>query len=81
LRLNPLPHAPSALPGGEWIYYHVSREGAAWQDVQSSQTLAMRLRDELVQNRELLQGSRDLVVNSRGKQATLQFSLFAVPKS
>jgi type VI secretion system protein ImpJ len=81
LRLNPLPRAPTALPGGDWVYYHVSREGAAWQDVQSSQTLAMRLRDELVQNRDSLQGSRDLVVLSRGKQATLQFALFAVPKT
>lgn len=81
LRLSPLPQAPSALPGGEWIYYHVTREGAAWQDVQTSQTLAMRLRDELVQHRELLEGSRDLTVSSRGKQATLQFALFAVPKS
>lgn len=79
LRLTPLPHPPRALPAHEWIYYQVTRDGAAWQDVLSTQTLAMRYREELLHNRDNLQGSKDIVVNWRGKLATLQFALFAVP--
>jgi len=81
LRLTPLPHPPRALPAHEWIYYQVTRDGAAWQDVLGTQTLAMRFRDELLHNRDNLQGSKDIIVNWRGKLATLQFALFAVPKA
>jgi type VI secretion system protein ImpJ len=80
LRLTPLPQAPRALPRGrDWIYYDVSRGNAAWRDVLETQTLAMRLKDTLIVNREELPGQRKLVVSVGGKQAALQFALFAVP--
>jgi len=70
-----------ALPSrGEWIYYEVDRKDSpAWRDVQETQSLAMRLKDTLIVNLDRLQGERRLVVSLRGKRATLQFSLFAVP--
>lgn len=80
LQMTPLPQAPRALRlGGDWIYYQVDRQGAAWQDVLQTQTLAMRLKDSLIVNREELAGQRSLVVAIAGRQTTLQFALFAVP--
>ena len=80
LQLVPLPQAPRALPSaGGWLYYEVTRGNAAWKDVQATQTLAMRFKEELISNLDTLSGQRDLVVNARGKQVVLQVALFAVP--
>jgi type VI secretion system protein ImpJ len=70
-----------ALPSRrDWIYFEVDRKDSpAWRDVQETQTLAMRLKDALIVNRDRLQGERQLVVALRGKRAALQFALFAVP--
>ena len=80
LHMTPLERAPRALPpSGDWVYYEVSRLGAAWKDVLETQTLAMRLKDSLIVNRDSLSGNRRLVVSARGKQSPLEFALFAVP--
>jgi type VI secretion system protein ImpJ len=81
LRLVPVDRTIRALPARqEWIYYEVDRKDApAWRDVQETQTLAMRLKDSLIVNRDRLQGSRHLIVQVHGKQAKLEFALFAVP--
>ena len=81
LQLTPLPQAPRALPPrGDWSYYEVSRQNAAWKDVLETQTLAMRLKDTLIANRDRLQGERKLAVALGDRQAELQFALFAVPR-
>ncbi len=80
IHLTPLPQAPRALPPGrDWLFFEVSRDNAAWKDVLETETLAMRLKDTLIVNRNELQGQRKLVVTVSGKQAALQFALFAVP--
>ena len=80
LDLVPLERAPRALPERkEWIYYQVTRGNAAWKDVQETQTLAMRLKDSLIENRDRLQGHREIIVSWRGRHLALQFALFAVP--
>jgi type VI secretion system protein ImpJ len=81
LELRPLDRPIRALPSQpDWLYYEVSRnEGQAWRDVQTTQTLAMRLRDSLITNIDRLQGERQLVINNRGRNFPLQFALFAVP--
>jgi type VI secretion system protein ImpJ len=80
LQLVPLDRSPRALPAQRnWLFYQVSRQNAAWKDVQETQTLAMRLKDSLIVNRDTLSGERKLIVQTRGKQAELQFALFAVP--
>jgi type VI secretion system protein ImpJ len=79
LQLLPLDRTPRALPGRGWIYYEVTRQNAAWRDVQSTQTLAMRFRDSLVVNRNDPSEERTLIVNYRGTRIGLQFALFAVP--
>ncbi len=81
LQLMPVDRVIRALPAQrDWIYYEVDRKDTpAWRDVQETQTLAMRLKDSLILNRDRLQGERRLAVNFRGRRATLQFALFAVP--
>ena len=81
LRLLPLEQAPRALPTSKnCVFYEVSRGNAAWKDVQETQTLAMRLKDSLILNRDSLQGERTLQVMYTQKKANLQFALFAVPQ-
>lgn len=81
LQLTPLERTVRALPAGQdWIYYEVPRKDVpAWRDVQLTQTLAVRLRDSLISNLDRLQGERQIVVSSRGRQVPLEFALFAVP--
>jgi type VI secretion system protein ImpJ len=81
LQLEPLQRTIRALPAlSDWLFYEVSRnESPAWQDVQVTQTLAMRLKDSLIVNQDRLQGEQRLVVNTNGRHATLEFALFAVP--
>jgi type VI secretion system protein ImpJ len=81
LQMTMLDRPVRALPARpEWMYYEVSRRDApAWRDVQSTQTLAMRLRDSLIMNQDRLQGERQLVVKVGGRNVPLQFALFAVP--
>ncbi len=81
LQLVPVDHAIRALPARkDWLYYEISRDdSAAWRDVQQTQTLALRLRDSLIVNREQLAGKRQIVVTRRGKSVPLEFALFAVP--
>ncbi|HEY5313306.1 MAG TPA: type VI secretion system baseplate subunit TssK [Pirellulales bacterium] len=70
-----------ALPSStDWVFYEVVRKDAsAWRDVQETQTLAMRLKDSMIVNRDRLQGQRQLVVSVNGRQVGLEFALFAVP--
>lgn len=80
LRLADVDRTPAALPNNKgWIYYQVTRQNAAWRDVQLTQTLGMRFRDKLVLNRDDPSDSRTLLVSYRGKRIPLQFALFAVP--
>ncbi len=80
LHIRPLSQAPRALPPRrDWLYFEVSRDNVAWRDVLETQTLAMRLTDSLIVNRDKLQGERNIVVTVGGKHVNLQFALFAVP--
>jgi len=82
VQLAPVERVVRALPvRQDWIYYEVvRRDTPAWRDVQQTQTLAVRLKDSLILNRESLQGEKQLVVSAGGKRTTLQFALFAVPE-
>jgi type VI secretion system protein ImpJ len=84
LRLEPLDRPIHALPGKkDWIYYEVVRDdspGSAWNDVVQTQTLAMRLKDSLILNKDRLQGEKEMIVAARGRKVELQFALFAIPQ-
>ena len=80
LQMQQLDHVVRALPNRpDWVYYEVAKEGPAWRDVQETQSLGMRFKDELLANRDHLQGNRTVVVQRRGRKIELQFALFAVP--
>jgi type VI secretion system protein ImpJ len=80
LQLVPMERTPRALPSSqEWIYYEIGRGNAAWKDVFETQSLAMRLKDTLIVNRDNLQGKDKMIVSYRGQNIPLQFALFAVP--
>ena len=81
IQLTPLKQAPRALPPRDDVsYYRVTRGNAAWNDVLQTETLAMRLEQSLIANRNDLQGKRKLVVSIERKEYPLQFALFAVPR-
>ena len=72
---------PRALPvRGPWVFYQVTRSGAAWKDVENSKTLAMRFSTTLIKNLSELPGQKKLVVQEKGKpqDVTLEFTLFAL---
>ena len=81
LQLATLRHSVRALPAhSDWVFYEVDRnDSPAWRDVQETQTLAMRLKDSLIENQDRLQGEESLVVNWDGRNVTIQFALFAIP--
>jgi type VI secretion system protein ImpJ len=79
LQLVPQEPAPKELPATDRIFFEVTRSGDAWQDVLVTQTLAMRYKDALVDNRETLEGQEKLVIHVPPKKVELQFGLFVVP--
>lgn len=81
LILSPVDRPIRALPSSqEWMFYEVPRkDNPAFRDVEETQTLAMRLKDSLIENKGQLQGERHLTVNVRGRRTPLEFALFAVP--
>lgn len=82
VQLTPVERAVGALPVlNDWMYFEVRRQDSpAWQDVQQTQTLAMRLKDSLIVNLDKLEGEQNLVVAAYGRQVPLKFALFAVPQ-
>jgi len=82
VQLSPVDRNVRALPvRSDWMYFEVPRQDSpAWQDVQQTQTLAMRLKDSLILNLDRLQGEQNLVVSASGRKTTVKFALFAVPQ-
>ncbi len=70
-----------ALPSRQdWIYFEVPRKNTPiWRDVQATESLAMRFKQELIVDPERLDGNRQLSLRARGKTVTLEFAVFAVP--
>jgi type VI secretion system protein ImpJ len=81
VELTPVDRQIRALPSrSEWIYFEIPRrDSPAWRDVQETQTLAMRLKDSLILNKDRLQGQSQMVVSFKGRKVPLEFALFAVP--
>ena len=80
LHMTPLPQSPRACRRD--AIGSITKSAAATRPGKTCwkrRRLAMRLKDTLIVNRQELQGQRKLVVSAGGKQAALQFALFAVP--
>ncbi len=73
---------PRALPSQRgWLYFEIRREGPAWKDVLTTQSLAMRFNTNVIANLDRLPNQRRLEVLYRDKRANLEFALFAVPNA
>jgi type VI secretion system protein ImpJ len=80
LELQPVDHAPRALPGSSgWLFYRIGSGSPAYQSVQQTQNLAIRVRDSSVVNADSLPGQRRLEVIFNSRRVSLEFALFAVP--
>jgi type VI secretion system protein ImpJ len=81
LRFTPSPTPPRVLPTlpGQ-MYLQVSREspGGEWQNVQRSLSLAIRVNENLIVG--TIQGQRVLRVKTGAQTATVQFTLYVVPR-
>lgn len=81
VKLRPVPQVPRALPSrGNWVYFQIRREDDAWNHVQVTQTMAMRVRSEQIANLDSLEGARRLRLAIDGKAYGLEFAVFAVRK-
>lgn len=78
LELRPCAQSPSLLPTRGWIYYEVGKEveSVAWRDVQESNTLAIKMVDELVISR--VPDAQQIGVRYDRREVPLEFALFAV---
>jgi type VI secretion system protein ImpJ len=81
VQLRPLERVIRALPARQdWIYFEViQNDSPAWRDVRNTETLAMRLKDSLILNRDKLQGEKEIIVAALDRKVKLQFALFAIP--
>ncbi|MCA9192388.1 MAG: type VI secretion system baseplate subunit TssK [Planctomycetales bacterium] len=81
VKLRPVAQIPRALPSrGNWVFLEIKREGDAWQHVQATQSLAMRVRSEQIANLDSLEGTRRLRLAIDGQTYGLEFAVFAVRK-
>jgi type VI secretion system protein ImpJ len=80
ISLMALERAPTPLPEDRhWIFYDVDRQTLVFQDVLETQTLAMRLTEERIVNRDDLQGRELMILSHGNRQVKLKVALFAVP--
>lgn len=82
VNLEPLREVPRNLPSqGDWSFFDLGGGGPAWNDVLETGTLAMRLREDLIENRSELNGNQTLRVRVSDQRLQLQFAIFAVNDS
>jgi type VI secretion system protein ImpJ len=81
VKLKPVAQIPRALPSrGNWVYFQIKREGDAWQHVQTTQTMGMRVKTEQIANLDSLDGARRLRLAIGNQTYGLEFAVFAVRK-
>lgn len=78
LELRPATQVPAGLPQtDQWLYYEISNcNSAAWSDVRIGGSLALRISDSMIVNRENLPGSASIELRLGGKTYALQLALF-----
>jgi type VI secretion system protein ImpJ len=85
LKFTPSPRPPRALPSApDLTYFQIDRDStpAEWQFVAKSLSLAIRFNEKLIDGN--IQGERELKLKIKtggGQTATLQVTLYVVPRS
>lgn len=81
VRLVPVKQVPRALPTrGNWLYFSISRDNDAWKQVELTNSLGMRVKEEQIQNLSTLQGQRKIIITVDGRLIGLEFAVFAVKR-
>ena len=82
VKLQALDRPVRDLPASkDWLYFEVVQdESPGWRDVEQTQTLAMRLSENYIVNKDRLQGEKEMLVTAHGRRVGLQFALFAIPQ-
>lgn len=76
--LAPQPDTPRLLPAKNWVYFKVSRDSAAWRDVEDTLTLAIRMAESYFVDK--IDGRRELQLKTEdNREITMSFSLYALP--
>ncbi len=82
VELSLLQNIPKLLPSqSDWSFYEIRNQGPAWTDVLDTGTLALRLREDLIDNRSELSGNQTLRVRLGEQSTKLQFAIFAYDQS
>ncbi|WP_404309742.1 type VI secretion system baseplate subunit TssK [Neorhodopirellula lusitana] len=82
LELKPMREVPRVLPSqSDWSFYEIRGRGPAWTDVLDTGTIALRIREQLIDDPQRLAGNQTLKVRMDGHTASLQFAIFATKQS
>ncbi|QDT03975.1 hypothetical protein K227x_23610 [Rubripirellula lacrimiformis] len=82
LELKPLREVPRSLPSqSDWSFFEISGSGPAWTDVLDTGTIAMRLREQLIEDHRQLAGNQTLSVRVDSHTVSLQFAIYAIQRT
>lgn len=77
--LEPSTELPPVLPSGkEWAFFRISQTSPAWQDALETQSIALKINDTMIANRDSLQGNPHLVVQYGQHKIPLKFAIFSI---
>ncbi len=78
LELKPAINVPSSLPqGDQWLYFEIANcDSLAWSDVRLSGSLAIRINEATIVDRDQLPGNASMELRLGGKTYNLQLALF-----
>ena len=81
VKLVAVKQVPRALPTrGNWVYFSISKENEFWKHVELTNSLAIRIKEEQINNLPQLQNNRKIIVAADNKLVGLEFAVFAVRK-
>ena len=79
ISLDPLSQAPPELPRkGNWLYFEVGKDDGAWNHVELSQSLSVRVSREQIDNLSELEGNRRLKVLANQQVYGFEFAIFVL---
>ena len=82
LQLTPMRDVPRILPSqADWSFFALDGRGSTWTDVLDTGTIAIRLREQLIERPEELPGNQTLRVRVDDHRTALQFAIFAINES
>jgi len=79
IELAPMRKIPRILPSqSDWSFFEIQGRGPAWTDILDTGTMAIRLGEELIEDRRELSDSQVLTLRLNEQRIQLQFAIFAI---